>query len=76
MYRDGGVLWCVRREQAKQNMIRQLHRLLHPFMLRRLKADVATSIPPKKETILYVSLTPVRVASSSCRLHVCRANLR
>lgn len=45
------------REQAKASMIQQLHRLLRPFMLRRLKADVATSIPPKKETILEIGMT-------------------
>ena len=29
----------------KEKMIRQLHRLLGPFMLRRLKSDVETSLP-------------------------------
>lgn len=31
-------------------MIGKLHMLLKPFMLRRLKADVEKSLPPKKET--------------------------
>ena len=43
-------------EEAKKRMIKQLHRILRPFMLRRLKKDVAKSIPPKTETILYTGL--------------------
>ena len=38
-------------------MISQLHKLLRPFVLRRLKADVERSMPPKTETILFASLT-------------------
>ena len=43
-------------DEAKKQMIQQLHRVLRPFMLRRLKKDVAKSIPPKTETILYTGL--------------------
>ena len=39
--------------EAKQRMISQLHKLLRPFMLRRLKADVEKGLPPKSETILF-----------------------
>ncbi|CAM9796341.1 unnamed protein product, partial [Ectocarpus sp. 12 AP-2014] len=41
-------------KEAKENIIHQLHKILRPFMLRRLKADVEKSLPPKTETILYV----------------------
>ena len=34
-------------DEAKTAMVKQLHRVLKPFMLRRLKADVAKSLPPK-----------------------------
>ena len=44
-------------EDAKARMVAQLHAVLRPFMLRRLKADVAKGLPPKKETLLYVTLT-------------------
>ena len=47
-------------EEAKQRMIRQLHKLLRPFMLRRLKADVEKTLPPKTETILFTRLTPTQ----------------
>ena len=30
---------------AKERMIKQLHQLLTPFMLRRLKSDVETTLP-------------------------------
>jgi SWI/SNF-related matrix-associated actin-dependent regulator of chromatin subfamily A member 5 len=44
-------------DAAKALMVRQLHRVLKPFMLRRLKADVAKGLPPKTETLLYVPLS-------------------
>lgn len=47
-------------ESGKENVIRKLHTVLRPFMLRRVKKDVATSLPPKKETKLYVGLTQMQ----------------
>mmetsp|Transcript_32033 Transcript_32033/g.77833 ORF Transcript_32033/g.77833 Transcript_32033/m.77833 type:complete len:1506 (-) Transcript_32033:63-4580(-) len=44
-------------EDAKKNMITQLHKILRPFMLRRLKADVAKGLPPKTETIIMVGMS-------------------
>ena len=54
----------------KERMIRQLHQVLTPFMLRRLKADVERSLPvrsfhlshtkPKIETILYVGMSAMQ----------------
>jgi len=41
-------------------MIGQLHKLLRPFMLRRLKADVEKSLPPKSETILFTGMSAVQ----------------
>jgi len=46
--------------EAKQRMIGQLHKLLRPFMLRRLKADVEKSLPPKTETILYIGMSEMQ----------------
>lgn len=48
-------------KEAKENIIHQLHKILRPFMLRRLKADVEKSLPPKTETILYVGECKTRV---------------
>ncbi len=36
----------------------QLHAVLKPYLLRRVKEDVEKAMPPKTETILEVSLTP------------------
>lgn len=38
-------------------LISTLHSILRPFILRRLKSDVETNLPPKKEYILYAPLT-------------------
>jgi len=46
--------------EAKQRMISQLHKILRPFMIRRLKSDVETSLPPKKETILFTGMSAVQ----------------
>jgi hypothetical protein len=47
-------------EEAKKNMISQLHKILRPFMLRRLKADVAKGLPPKTETIIMVGMSKMQ----------------
>eukprot|EP00628_Pelagophyceae_sp_CCMP2097_P016816 CAMPEP_0206848868 /NCGR_PEP_ID=MMETSP0975-20121206/26230_1 /ASSEMBLY_ACC=CAM_ASM_000399 /TAXON_ID=483370 /ORGANISM="non described non described, Strain CCMP2097" /LENGTH=1097 /DNA_ID=CAMNT_0054391505 /DNA_START=1 /DNA_END=3291 /DNA_ORIENTATION=- len=47
-------------QSAKQVIITQLHSLLRPFVLRRLKSDVEKSLPPKTETILFTHLSPVQ----------------
>jgi SWI/SNF-related matrix-associated actin-dependent regulator of chromatin subfamily A member 5 len=47
-------------EHAQQNVIKRLHTVLRPFMIRRVKKDVACALPPKKETKLYVGLTPMQ----------------
>ncbi len=46
--------------EVKQRMIGQLHKLLRPFMLRRLKADVEKSLPPKSELILFTGMSEVQ----------------
>jgi SWI/SNF-related matrix-associated actin-dependent regulator of chromatin subfamily A member 5 len=38
-------------------MTSKFHRILKPFILRRTKAEVEKSLPPKKEVHLYVGLT-------------------
>lgn len=44
----------------KERMISQLHKILRPFMLRRLKADVEKSLPPKSETILFTGMSTMQ----------------
>jgi SWI/SNF-related matrix-associated actin-dependent regulator of chromatin subfamily A member 5 len=38
----------------------QLHKILRPFMLRRLKADVEKNLPPKHETILFTGMSALQ----------------
>ena len=40
--------------------VSELHDLLRPFLLRRMKEDVEKSIPPKEETIVEVELTSIQ----------------
>ena len=47
-------------EDAKKEMISQLHKILRPFMLRRLKADVAKGLPPKTETLVMVGMSKMQ----------------
>eukprot|EP00964_Phaeocystis_antarctica_P094253 scaffold60998_cov30-Phaeocystis_antarctica.AAC.1 len=35
-------------------VLNQLHKILRPFLLRRLKADVEKSLPPKREIKLLI----------------------
>lgn len=44
-------------ESHNSTLIHKLHEILRPFLLRRLKADVERSLPPKKEYVLYAPLS-------------------
>lgn len=41
----------------KGAVVRALHNILQPFLLRRMKIDVEKDLPPKKEYLLYAPLT-------------------
>jgi len=45
---------------AKDNVVKKLHTVLRPFMLRRIKKDVEKSLPPKREIKLYIGLTEMQ----------------
>lgn len=40
-----------------QALVQKIHRILRPLLLRRLKADVASHLPKKREYILYAPLS-------------------
>ena len=46
--------------EEKELLMQQLRKLLQPFLLRRLKADVEHSLKPKKEVNLYVGLSDMQ----------------
>src|SRR2546423_402491 len=43
--------------RRKNNLVSTMHAILKPFLLRRVKADVESSLPKKREYILYAPLT-------------------
>lgn len=45
-------------EKRKNNLVSTMHAILKPFLLRRIKTDVETALPKKREYILYAPLTP------------------
>jgi superfamily II DNA or RNA helicase len=47
-------------EMTDVQQVNDLHALLKPYLLRRVKEDVEKSLPNKEETILEVSLTPIQ----------------
>ncbi|KKA21601.1 SNF2 family helicase/ATPase [Rasamsonia emersonii CBS 393.64] len=45
--------WFSSQDADQDTVVQQLHRVLRPFLLRRVKSDVEKSLPPKKEVNLY-----------------------
>jgi ATP-dependent DNA helicase len=44
-------------ERRKRTLVSTMHSILKPFLLRRVKTDVETALPKKREYILYAPLT-------------------
>ncbi|XP_011789689.1 PREDICTED: lymphoid-specific helicase isoform X2 [Colobus angolensis palliatus] len=44
-------------KEREQNVLHMLHQILTPFLLRRLKSDVALEVPPKREVVVYAPLS-------------------
>lgn len=47
-------------QERKKKTVASLHAILKPFLLRRVKADVETHLPKKREYILYAPLTAIQ----------------
>lgn len=43
--------------EEKDQVLTTLHKILRPFLLRRVKTDVGLNLPPKKEVIVYAQMT-------------------
>ncbi|GMH40196.1 hypothetical protein BSKO_08100 [Bryopsis sp. KO-2023] len=50
---DGG-------KEKEAEVVQQLHKVLRPFLLRRVKSDVERGLPPKKETILKIGMSQMQ----------------
>lgn len=48
-------------QEKQKNVLSVMHQILTPFLLRRVKADVALNIPPKKELLVYAPLSQVQL---------------
>ena len=44
-------------DRMKQDLVKKIHTVLQPLLLRRVKADVASYLPKKREYILYAPMT-------------------
>ncbi|KAJ7077900.1 SNF2 family N-terminal domain-containing protein [Mycena belliarum] len=47
-------------EEKSKKIVEALHKILRPFLLRRVKADVEKGLLPKKEINIYVGLTEMQ----------------
>jgi SWI/SNF-related matrix-associated actin-dependent regulator of chromatin subfamily A member 5 len=53
--------WFSGEGQDQDTVVQQLHRVLRPFLLRRVKNDVEKSLLPKKEVNVYVGMSEMQV---------------
>jgi SWI/SNF-related matrix-associated actin-dependent regulator of chromatin subfamily A member 5 len=61
VYSEDFDAWFSNKDQTDPDaIVKQLHKVLRPFLLRRVKADVEHSLLPKKEINLYVGMTEMQ----------------
>ena len=53
--------WFSAQSADQDTVVQQLHRVLRPFLLRRVKSDVEKSLLPKKEVNLYIGMSEMQV---------------
>jgi SWI/SNF-related matrix-associated actin-dependent regulator of chromatin subfamily A member 5 len=53
--------WFQGRDEDEDVVVKQLHKILRPFLLRRVKSDVEKSLLPKKEVNLYIGMSEMQV---------------
>lgn len=44
-------------DEQNQDLVKKIHKVLQPLLLRRIKADVASYLPKKREYVLYAPMT-------------------
>mmetsp|Transcript_2589 Transcript_2589/g.5909 ORF Transcript_2589/g.5909 Transcript_2589/m.5909 type:complete len:921 (-) Transcript_2589:134-2896(-) len=47
-------------DEDSKRLMEQLHLVLKPFMIRRLKVDAETSLPPKQEMLIFVGMSALQ----------------
>ncbi|KAF2465624.1 uncharacterized protein BDR25DRAFT_270325 [Lindgomyces ingoldianus] len=53
--------WFSSQGEDSDTVVKQLHKVLRPFLLRRVKSDVEKSLLPKKEVNLYIGMADMQV---------------
>ncbi|TVY36527.1 ISWI chromatin-remodeling complex ATPase [Lachnellula subtilissima] len=53
--------WFSGQGEDQDTVVQQLHRVLRPFLLRRVKSDVEKSLLPKKEINLYIGMSEMQI---------------
>jgi SWI/SNF-related matrix-associated actin-dependent regulator of chromatin subfamily A member 5 len=53
--------WFSGQGRDQDTVVQQLHRVLRPFLLRRVKSDVEKSLLPKKEVNVYIGMSEMQV---------------
>lgn len=53
--------WFTNQEEDQDTVVAQLHKLLQPFLLRRVKSEVEKNLLPKKEINLYIGMSEMQV---------------
>ena len=48
-------------EQRSNQTVTKLHDILRPFLLRRVKSDVLSEMPPKKEVVVYSGMSKLQL---------------
>ena len=60
LHEDKGERERLLAQEEKKNVLSTIHRIIGPFLLRRVKAEVELSIPPKAEVLVYCPFTEVQ----------------
>lgn len=53
--------WFSGQDRDQDSVVQQLHKILRPFLLRRVKSDVEKSLLPKKEVNVYLGMSDMQV---------------
>ncbi|KAK9378888.1 SNF2 family N-terminal domain-containing protein [Kockiozyma suomiensis] len=63
VFADSNVFdqWFESQNSDQDTVVQQLHKVLRPFLLRRVKADVEKSLLPKKEINVYIGMSEMQV---------------
>ena len=63
VFSDSGAFdqWFQQQDADQDAVVQQLHKVLRPFLLRRVKSDVEKGLKPKKETNIYVGMSEMQV---------------